>query len=146
MCHELGHGSTIPCCPAGLDAETRCHRFCRSDDPAGRSVRRSRAARRPLAEGLGHRPLLGLDDACRRQQLGEGWFPTFDDVPNRAISMSIQQIMKSQSIVCSVPDRRKAEAVRNSLKGPVTPDVPASILQKHANVTVYLDRESAALL
>jgi glucosamine-6-phosphate deaminase len=90
--------------------------------------------------------VVELDDACRRQQLGEGWFPTFDDVPKRAISMSIQQIMKSKRIVCSVPDRRKAEAVRNSLKGSVTPDVPASILQKHANVTVYLDRESASLL
>lgn len=90
--------------------------------------------------------VVELDDACRRQQLGEGWFPTFDDVPKRAISMSIQQIMKSKRIVCSVPDRRKAEAVRNSLKGSVTPDVPASILQKHGNVTVYLDRESAALL
>jgi glucosamine-6-phosphate deaminase len=90
--------------------------------------------------------VVQLDDACRRQQLGEGWFPTFDDVPKRAISMSIQQIMKSKAIVCSVPDRRKAEAVRNSLRGPITPDVPASILQRHANVTVYLDRESAAEL
>jgi glucosamine-6-phosphate deaminase len=90
--------------------------------------------------------VVELDDACRRQQLGEGWFPTFGDVPKRAISMSIQQIMKSNMIVCSVPDRRKAEAVRSSLKGQVTPDVPASILQKHENVTVYLDRESASLL
>ncbi len=63
--------------------------------------------------------VVELDDACRRQQLGEGWFPTFDDVPRRAISMSIQQIMKSKAIVCSVPDRRKAEAVKNSLRGPV---------------------------
>jgi glucosamine-6-phosphate deaminase len=90
--------------------------------------------------------VVELDDACRRQQFGEGWFPTFDDVPRRAISMSIQQIMKSKAIVCTVPDKRKAEAVRNSLKGPVTPDVPASILQKHANVTVYLDGESSSLL
>jgi glucosamine-6-phosphate deaminase len=90
--------------------------------------------------------VVELDDACRRQQLGEGWFPTFDEVPKRAISMSIGQIMKSKLIVCSVPDRRKAEAVRNALKGPITPDVPASMLQKHANVTVYLDRESASLL
>jgi glucosamine-6-phosphate deaminase len=90
--------------------------------------------------------IVELDEACRRQQFGEGWFPTFDDVPKRAISMAIQQIMKSKAIVCTVPDQRKAEAVRNSLKGPVTPDVPASILQKHANVTIYLDRESASLL
>jgi glucosamine-6-phosphate deaminase len=90
--------------------------------------------------------IVELDEACRRQQFGEGWFPTFDDVPRRAISMSIQQIMKSKSIVCTVPDQRKAEAVRNALKGTVTPDVPASILQKHQNVTIYLDRESSSLL
>jgi glucosamine-6-phosphate deaminase len=90
--------------------------------------------------------VVELDDACRRQQLGEGWFPTFDDVPRRAISMSIQQIMKSETIVCSVPDRRKAEAVKNSLRGEVTPQVPASILQQHSKAVIYLDRESAALL
>jgi glucosamine-6-phosphate deaminase len=90
--------------------------------------------------------VVELDDACRRQQLGEGWFPTFDDVPRRAISMSIQQIMKSKAIVCSVPDRRKAEAVKNSLRGGVTPQVPASILQQHAQAVIYLDRESASLL
>jgi glucosamine-6-phosphate deaminase len=67
-------------------------------------------------------------------------------VPSRAISMSIRQIMKSKAIVCSVPDLRKAEAVRNSLRAPVTPQVPASILQQHAQAVVYLDRESASLL
>jgi glucosamine-6-phosphate deaminase len=90
--------------------------------------------------------VVELDDACRRQQLGEGWFPTFDNVPRRAISMSIQQIMKSKAIVCSVPDRRKAEAVKNSLRGEVTPKVPASILQQHAQAVIYLDRESASML
>jgi glucosamine-6-phosphate deaminase len=90
--------------------------------------------------------VVQLDEACRRQQLGEGWFPTFDDVPQRAISMSIQQIMKSKAVVCSVPDRRKAEAVKNSVRGGVTPQVPASILQQHSKAVIYLDRESAALL
>jgi glucosamine-6-phosphate deaminase len=90
--------------------------------------------------------VVKLDEACRRQQLGEGWFPTLDDVPARAISMSIRQIMKSRAIVCSVPDERKAEAVRNSIEGPVTNQVPASILQRHANATIYLDRASASLL
>jgi len=90
--------------------------------------------------------VVDLDEACRRQQFGEGWFATFDDVPRHAISMSIQQIMKSKAIVCTVPDQRKAEAVKNALKGSVAPDVPASILQTHPNVTVYLDRESASLL
>jgi len=90
--------------------------------------------------------VVDLDDACRRQQLGEGWFPSLDDVPRQAISMSIRQIMKSRSIVCSVPDERKAEAVRNTVEGPVTPQTPASILQQHAQATMYLDPAAASLL
>lgn len=90
--------------------------------------------------------VVQLDEACRRQQLGEGWFPTLDDVPQRAISMSIRQIMHAENIICSVPDRRKAEAVRGAVEGPVTPEVPASILQQHPAATLYLDRESACLL
>ena len=90
--------------------------------------------------------VVDLDEACRRQQLGEGWFPTFDDVPTQAISMSVRQIMLSRKIVCSVPDQRKAEAVRNSVQGPVTPQVPASILQKHGDTTLYLDSAAASLL
>ena len=90
--------------------------------------------------------VVNLDDACRRQQLGEGWFPTFEDVPKRAISMSCRQILKSKEIVCTVPDRRKAEAVRGAVEGPVTPQVPASILQQHPQTTLYLDAASASLL
>jgi glucosamine-6-phosphate deaminase len=90
--------------------------------------------------------VVNLDEACRRQQFGEGWFPTFDAVPSRAISMSIRQIMKSRAIVCSVPDRRKAIAVRAALEGPVTPQVPASILQQHPDATIYLDPPAAELL
>lgn len=90
--------------------------------------------------------IVDLDDACRRQQFGEGWFPTFDAVPTRAISMSIRQIMRSRAIICSVPDRRKAEAVRAALEGPVTPQVPASILQQHPNAMIYLDPPAAELL
>lgn len=90
--------------------------------------------------------VVNLDDACRRQQLGEGWFPTFDDVPRRAISMSCRQILQSQHIVCTVPDWRKAEAVKGAVEGPVTPAVPASILQRHPHTTLYLDSESASLL
>ena len=88
--------------------------------------------------------LVDLDDACRRQQLGEGWFGTFDDVPRRAISMSCRQILKSAHIICSVPDRRKAQAVKGAVAGPITPDVPASILQQHASTTLYLDPEAAS--
>ena len=90
--------------------------------------------------------IVDLDDACRQQQLGEGWFPTFDDVPKQAISMSVQQILKSKAIVCTVPDERKAEAVATSVEGPVTPDVPASILQNHSQTSLYLDRAAASKL
>jgi glucosamine-6-phosphate deaminase len=90
--------------------------------------------------------VVNLDEACRRQQLGEGWFPTLDDVPRQAISMSVRQIMKSASIVCTVPDRRKAQAVHNAVEGEVTPRVPASILQLHGKATLYLDEPAAVLL
>jgi glucosamine-6-phosphate deaminase len=90
--------------------------------------------------------VVDLDEACRRQQLGEGWFPTLADVPKRAISMSCPQIFKSEHIICTVPDQRKAEAVKRSVEGPVTPNAPASILQRHANTTLYLNPESASLL
>ena len=90
--------------------------------------------------------VVDLDESCRKQQLGEGWFPDFESVPEKAISMSVQQIMKSDMIVCTVPDQRKAEAVKNAVSGPVSPDVPASILQRHPNCHLFLDREAASLL
>ena len=90
--------------------------------------------------------VVDLDEACRKQQLGEGWFPDFESVPEKAISMSVQQIMKSDMIVCTVPDQRKAEAVKIAVSGPVSPDVPASILQRHPNCHLFLDREAASLL
>ena len=90
--------------------------------------------------------VVELDEACRRQQLGEGWFERLDDVPRRAISMSIRQILKAREILCIVPDARKAKAVRDCLEGEVTPVHPSSILQAHPATTVYLDRDSAALL
>lgn len=90
--------------------------------------------------------VVELDEACRRQQVGEGWFRSLDQVPTRAISMSVNQILASRRILCIVPDRRKAEAVAASVNGPVSPRVPASILQTHADTTVFVDRESASLL
>ena len=90
--------------------------------------------------------VVNLDEKCRLQQLGEGWFDSFDDVPKRAISMSVKQIMRSKTIICSVPDVRKADAVKGSLEGRVTPMVPASILQQHKAVWIYLDNESFSLL
>ena len=90
--------------------------------------------------------VVSLDEACRRQQMGEGWFTTFADVPAEAISMSIRQVMKAREILAIVPDERKAPAVRDCLGGPVTPVHPASILQQHPHAAVYLDRASASLL
>lgn len=90
--------------------------------------------------------LVDLDDRCRRQQVGEGWFSSIAEVPKQAISMSVRQILKTGSIVCVVPDERKAEAVFNSLVGPITPEVPASILRTHPNVRFFLDASSAKLL
>jgi glucosamine-6-phosphate deaminase len=90
--------------------------------------------------------VVTLDEACRRQQLGEGWFPSLEAVPTRAISMTIPQIMRSGHILCIVPERRKAAALRASLEGAVTPDVPASILQRHPRCEMLADRESASLL
>lgn len=87
-----------------------------------------------------------LDEACRRQQLGEGWFDSLDEVPREAISMSIRQILKSKAIILSVPDARKAEAVFHAVKGPVSDRYPASILQQHADVTLHLDPNSASRL
>jgi len=87
-----------------------------------------------------------LDEACRRQQLGEGWFKSLNEVPCRAISMSIKQIMKSKNIICTVPDGRKAQAVKNCLEGDVSTDHPASVLREHKNVLLLLDKNSAKLL
>ena len=90
--------------------------------------------------------VVNLDEKCRLQQLGEGWFDSFGDVPEQAISMSVKHIMKSKAIICSVPDVRKADAVKGSLEGKVTPMVPASVLQQHEAVWIYLDKESSSLL
>ncbi len=90
--------------------------------------------------------VVNLDDDCRRQQLGEGWFPTFDDVPKQAISMSIKQIMKSGFIICSVPDARKAKAVFNTVYGAISPSNPASIMRNHPQTFLFLDLPAASKL
>ena len=89
--------------------------------------------------------IVELDHDCRKQQFGEGWFKSIDDVPKQAISMSVKQILKSRSIICSVPDERKAIAVKNTLKSPITNLYPASILQSHVDCVIYLDKYSSAL-
>jgi glucosamine-6-phosphate deaminase len=90
--------------------------------------------------------VVELDEDCRRQQLGEGWFPAFSDVPKQAISMSVRQILKSKTILCCALDDRKAAAVAASLEGPITPDVPASILQQHPDTVMFLDQAAASKL
>lgn len=90
--------------------------------------------------------VVALDEDCRRQQLGEGWFASLAEVPTHAISMSIRQIMKSAEIIATVPDARKAVAVQKSLEGPIGPMVPSSILQQHPRCGIYLDTQSSALL
>ncbi len=90
--------------------------------------------------------IVDLDEACRKQQVGEGWFDSIDDVPTQAISMSIAQILKAETIFCSVPDRRKAEAVRATLEDEISPMVPATALRQHPNTTLVLDTHSSSLL
>jgi glucosamine-6-phosphate deaminase len=90
--------------------------------------------------------IVNLDEACRRQQVGEGWFGDLSQVPKQAISMSIRQILKAKEILAIVPDSRKAQAVKACFEGEIGPMAPASILRTHANTSVYLDKESAGLL
>lgn len=90
--------------------------------------------------------VVNLDEKCRAQQLGEGWFATVDDVPRQAISMSVRQMMKAKKIICACPDNRKAQAVKDCITLPVSNLHPASILQEHPDCTLFLDNASAALL
>lgn len=90
--------------------------------------------------------IVTLDEACRQQQIGEGWFAQLSDVPTRAISMSVKQVLKAKEILAIVPGVRKAQAIADCFNGPITPMAPSSILRTHASATVYLDQDSAALL
>ena len=90
--------------------------------------------------------VVELDEACRRQQVGEGWFPDIDAVPAKAISASVNFVLAAGTISCVVPGRRKAEAVRDCLQGEISPLAPASVLRRHGDVTIYLDEPSASLL
>ena len=90
--------------------------------------------------------IVNLDEACRRQQVGEGWFANMSQVPRQAISMSARQILKATELLATVPDQRKAQAVKACMEGEISPMAPASILRRHSNATVYLDTNSASLL
>jgi glucosamine-6-phosphate deaminase len=89
---------------------------------------------------------VNLDEDCRKQQEGEGWFSSLEEVPETAITMSIKQILKSEHIICSVPDRRKAKAVKHAVEKDPAPEFPASILQRHKKTWLFLDKESSCLL
>lgn len=90
--------------------------------------------------------IVELDEACRQQQIAEGWFPDLKSVPKQAISMSVRQVLKAREILAVVPGPRKAEAIKKCLEGPISNQAPSSILRNHANATVYLDHQSAGLL
>jgi glucosamine-6-phosphate deaminase len=90
--------------------------------------------------------VVNLDEACRLQQVGEGWFAGLNDVPKQAISMTVKQIMKAREIVCVAPEARKAQAVKNCFEKEISPLFPASILRAHGNTILYLDTESSATL
>jgi len=90
--------------------------------------------------------IVALDHACRLQQVGEGWFENLDAVPKQAVSMSVRQVLKAKEILAVVPDARKAPAIKACFDGPISPMAPSSVLRNHPNATVYLDRQSSALL
>ena len=90
--------------------------------------------------------IVDLDEACRQQQVNEGWFASVKEVPKQAISMSVRQILRAREILVVVPDERKAQAVRDSLEGEISPNVPASILRTHPSTSIYLDKNSSSLL
>ena len=90
--------------------------------------------------------VVALDEVCRRQQVGEGWYPNLDAVPTHAYSMTVPQILAARSIVCVVPDARKADAVAAAVDGPLTPLCPSSVLRTHPDCTLYLDPPAAAKL
>ncbi len=87
--------------------------------------------------------LVEPDEACRMQQVGEKWFPTIDHVPKEAATLTIKAIMDCKAISCSVPDERKSEAVYNTLNGEISPACPASVLRKHNDAHLFLDRFAA---
>ena len=90
--------------------------------------------------------VVDLDEACKKQQVGEGWFGSVDEVPKQAISMTVHQIMQSKEIVVCVPHKVKAAAVKNTLENKVTNMIPATMLKMHGDVTLYLDENSASLI
>lgn len=152
----------LPCPPAAFhaigaeaDVAAECRRLAGLVPPgpfdvvlAGIGENGHLAFNDPPADFAAHDPYLAvaLDEACRRQQVGEGWFASLADVPTRAITMSVPRILNCRRLVAAVPEARKAAPVRAALEGPLTPAVPASILRTHPQATIHLERGSASLL
>ena len=90
--------------------------------------------------------VVTLDAECRQQQVAEGWFPTVEDVPLQALTLTIPTILNVRKLIVSIPGRRKAQSVRRALLDPISTACPATILRSHPDVTLYLDQESAAEL
>ncbi len=91
--------------------------------------------------------VVHLDERCKKQQMGEGWFAAIDEVPDEAISMTVYQMMQSRAVLSVVPGSRKAEAIKHTLEAPgVTNLVPATKLREHPDWTLFLDEDSAALV
>lgn len=90
--------------------------------------------------------VVNLDEKCRKQQVGEGWFDSVDEVPKQAISMTVPQIMQSKVIISSVPHKVKAQAIQATMTNDLTPEVPATILKQHKQWYLFLDSESASLM
>ena len=95
-------------------------------------------------EGAYH--VVNLNDTCKKQQVGEGWFATIDDVPKQAVSMTVHQILQCEKIVSCVPYKVKANAIKATLENDVTNTVPATIMKGHKDFVLYVDRDSASLV
>lgn len=90
--------------------------------------------------------VVDLDEACRKQQVGEGHFPSVDAVPREALTLTCPALMRAEHLICCIPDARKANAVKCSVEGPISEACPGSLLRTHPDATLYLDRQSASLL
>jgi len=91
--------------------------------------------------------IVKLAQSCRQQQFGEGWFPTLDDVPKTAITITVEQILKCKHIISAVPYKVKAQAIHDTLTSPeITPKIPSTVLRNHNDVTLYIDKDSASMI
>jgi glucosamine-6-phosphate deaminase len=89
--------------------------------------------------------VVTLDNMCRQQQVSEGWFKGVEEVPKQALTLTIPTLFRIPKLIVSVPGHRKAEAVRRTLKEPISADCPSTLLRTHPDVTIYLDADSATI-